>query len=114
MSVTTSGSLDTGTYPAPALSVARMFTERTIATPNDEAYRFPTGDGWTSVTWGQTAETVRTMAAGLLALGIQPEQRVAIASGTRIEWLYADLAVMCSGAATTALYRSTGADDLAF
>ena len=37
------------------------------------------------------------MAAGLLALGIQPEQRVAIASATRIEWLYADLAIMCAG-----------------
>ena len=47
------------------------------------------------------------MAAGLLALGIQPEQRVAIASATRVEWLYADLAIMCAGGATTTVYPST-------
>ena len=70
----------------------------------------PTDGGWTSVTWAQTAETVKTMAAGLLALGIQPEDRVAIASATRIEWLYADLAIMCAGGATTAVYPSTSAD----
>ena len=59
-------------------------------------------------------ETVKILAAGLLALGIQPEQRVAIASNTRIEWLYVDLAIMCAGAATTAVYPSTAADDVAF
>ena len=62
----------------------------------------------------QTAETVKTMAAGLLALGIRSEERVAIASATRIEWLYADLAIMCAGAAATAVYPSTGGEDVAF
>jgi hypothetical protein len=49
--------------------------------------------------------------AGLLALGIRPEQRVAIASATRLDWIHAGLAIMCSGAATTAGYPST-ADDV--
>ncbi|MGA8047312.1 MAG: long-chain fatty acid--CoA ligase [Dermatophilaceae bacterium] len=114
MAMTSMGSTDTGTYPEPARSVARMFYDRVAETPHGEAFRFPTGDGWTSVTWAQTMEITRTMAAGLLELGIQPEQRVAIASGTRIEWLYADLAIMCAGAATTAVYPSTAVDDVAF
>ena len=91
-----------------------MFYDRVAATPGSEAFRFPTETGWTSVSWAQAAETVQTLAAGLLALGIQPEQRVAIASGTRIEWLYADLAVICAGAATTAVYPTTGAEDVAY
>ena len=107
MALMTSGSTDTSSYPTPALSVARMFYDRVAATPQAEAFRHPTAAGWASVSWAQTAQTVRTMAAGLLALGIQPEQRVAIASATRIEWLYADLAIMCAGAATTAVYPST-------
>lgn len=73
-------------------------------------FRFPAGTGWASVTWAQTAQTAKTIAAGLRALGIRPEERVAIASATRIEWLYADLAIMCAGAATTTVYPSTGAD----
>ena len=112
--ITTSGSRDTSSYSTPAVSVARLFYDRVAATPDSEAFRFPTDRGWESVTWAQTQETVKATAAGLLALGIRPEQRVAIVSGTRIEWLYADLAVMCAGAATTAVYPSTGGDEVAF
>jgi long-chain acyl-CoA synthetase len=114
MALMESGSTDTSGYPRPKLSVPRMFYDRVAATPHAEAYRHPTAAGWASVTWEQTAETVRTMAAGLLALGIQPEQRVAIASATRIEWIYADLAIMCAGAATTAVYPSTSGKDVAY
>ncbi len=102
------------TRPEPAASLARMFYDRIAATPDREAFRFPAGEGWESVTWRQTGETVRTIAAGLLALGIRPEERVAILSNTRVEWLEADLAVMCAGAATTTVYPTTTADDVAF
>ncbi|GAA2151744.1 AMP-dependent synthetase/ligase [Nocardioides koreensis] len=95
-----------------AASVARMLYDRVAATPGSEAYRFPTPGGWESVTWAQVGETVRTLAAGLLALGIQHEDRVAIASGTRIEWLYADLAITSAGAATTTVYPTTGGEDV--
>ena len=91
-----------------------MFYDRVAATPDAEAFRFPADDGWESVTWRRPAETVRTLAAGLLALGIRPEERVAIASATRLEWIYADLAIMCAGGATTAVYPTTGADDVGF
>jgi len=108
------GSLTTSSYPTPATSVGRLFRDRVAATPLAEAFRYPRAGGWESVTWGQSAETVTTLAAGLLALGIGPQERVAIASSTRIEWLYADLAVMCAGAATTSIYPSTGVEDIGY
>src|SRR3954454_20182811 len=95
-------------------SLGRMFFDRVKATPHREAYRYPAGSGWASVTWRQTGDRVRRIAAGLIALGVQPEQRVAIASTTRFEWILADLAVMSSGAATTTFYPSSLADDVAF
>lgn len=94
--------------------MARLFHDRVTATPDTEAFRFPTDTGWKSVTWAQVEDTVETMAAGLLALGIQPEERVAIASNTRIEWVYADLAVMCAGGATTTVYPTTVAEGIEF
>ena len=94
--------------------MARLFHDRVAATPDAEAFRFPTDAGWASVTWTQVEDTVKTMAAGLLALGIQPEERVAIASSTRIEWVYADLAVMCAAGATTTVYPTTVAEGVAF
>jgi long-chain acyl-CoA synthetase len=109
-----SGNLDPTRYPTPAPSVPAMLRTRVSRSPDVEAFRFPRDGGWTSVTWAQLWETVKITAAGLLALGIRPEDRVAIASSTRIEWVYADLASMCAGAATTAVYPTTGGQDVAF
>ncbi|MFF4094563.1 AMP-dependent synthetase/ligase [Streptomyces sp. NPDC001834] len=102
-------------------SVANLFIDRVAATPNGEAYRYPvpsaTGEGpddWKSLSWAQTAERVYAIAAGLVELGVRPEERVALASGTRVEWILADLGVMCAGAATTTVYPSTNADESAF
>jgi long-chain acyl-CoA synthetase len=95
---------------APA-SVAAMFLERVAKTPDSDAFLVPSGTGWRRQTWRQTAEVVTEIAAGLLALGVRPEDRVAIASSTRIDWVHADLAIMCAGAATTTVYpTSTGGD----
>lgn len=96
-------------------SLARMFYDRVEASPNREAYRFPDADEvWRSVTWAELGERVTTLAAGLIAVGIDPEQRVAIASNTRYEWVVADLAINAAAAATTTVYPSTTADDVAY
>ncbi|QUH04411.1 long-chain fatty acid--CoA ligase [Saccharopolyspora erythraea] len=103
----------TGVERRPA-SVGRMFLDRVADTPDLEAYRFPRGDRWESVTWAQAADRVAELAAGLLTLGIGPQERVAIASGTRYEWVLADLAIMCAGAATTTVYPSTVSSEVAY
>ncbi|MCX5390651.1 long-chain fatty acid--CoA ligase [Streptomyces sp. NBC_00094] len=102
-------------------SVATLFLERVERTPDAEAYRYPvpaasgTGpDDWKSLSWGQAAERVYAIAAGLVDLGLQPEDRVALASATRVEWILADLGVMCAGAATTTVYPQTNAEESAF
>ena len=96
-------------------SVAAQFLDRVTKRPDAEAYRYPDAqENWDSLTWAESGERVRQYAAGLVALGIAPEERVGIASGTRYEWILADLAVMCAGAATTTVYPSTNADDTAF
>jgi long-chain acyl-CoA synthetase len=95
-------------------NVALQFLDRVERTPRREAFRYPEGDRWISVTWAEAGEQVSRLAAGLLALGLEPEQRVGIASGTRYEWILADLAVMCAGGATTTVYPSTNAEDTAY
>ncbi|WP_299527345.1 long-chain fatty acid--CoA ligase [uncultured Streptomyces sp.] len=102
-------------------SVAHLFVDRVEATPDGEAYRYPvpssSGEGpdeWKSLSWGEAAERVYAIAAGLIALGVQPEERVALASSTRVEWILADLGVMCAGAATTTVYPSTNTEESSF
>ena len=93
---------------------AQLFLDRVAKSSSLEAYRFPRGDSWESATWKQAGDRVSNLAAGLLSLGIQPEQRVGIASSTRYEWILADLAVMCAGGATTTVYPSTNDEDTAY
>ncbi|MER7946888.1 long-chain fatty acid--CoA ligase [Streptomyces sp. NPDC096079] len=102
-------------------SVASLFLERVERTPDAEAYRYPvpaasgTGpDDWKSLSWGQAAERVYAIAAGLVDLGVQSEECVALASSTRVEWILCDLGVMCAGAATTTIYPQTNAEESAF
>ena len=110
--MTIDGNLTSAT--ATASNVASMFLDRVQTSADKEAFRYLVAGEWVSATWRQTADRVDALAAGLLALGIETEQRVGIASSTRYEWILADLAIMCSGAATTTVYPSTNAGDTAY
>ncbi|MEU2181802.1 AMP-dependent synthetase/ligase [Streptomyces thermolilacinus] len=102
-------------------SVASLFLERVAKTPDAEAYRHPVPaaagqgpDEWRSLSWSQAAERVYAIAAGLVELGVRSEERVALSSATRIEWILCDLGVMCAGAATTTVYPQTNAEESAY
>ena len=95
-------------------NVAVLFLDRVATSPSSEAFRYPKGEAWESVTWRQAGDRVEALAAGLLSLGLEPEQRVGIVANTRYEWILADLAVMCAAGATTTVYPSTNAEDTAY
>ena len=59
---------------------------------------------WQDITFGQYWEMVQLVAHGLLALGIEPGDRVAIHSENRPEWLYADIGIQAIRAASMGLY----------
>lgn len=100
--------------PKTSSNLASMFFDRVAVSADKEAFRQLRDGRWVSITWQETADRVRELAAALLASGIEPEQRVAIMAGTRYEWILADLAVMCAGAATTTVYPSTHAADATY
>jgi len=92
-------------------SIPQLLSRRVHDTPDREAYRYPVGDQWRSMTWRQSGERIKAIAAGLLSLGLEREQRVGILCGTRVEWLLADLGVMSAAGATTTVYPSSTADE---
>ena len=53
---------------------------------------------WVTLTWKQTSDIVDQLAAGLLSRGLGYEERVAICSNTRIEWILVDLAIAAAAA----------------
>lgn len=94
-------------------SVVHMFLDRVDETPDDDAYYYPVEGGWQESSWAQTRGLVEGLAAGLLALGIEPEDRVAIIATTRYEWVIAYLAALWSGATVTAVDPSADDDTIA-
>lgn len=61
---------------------------------------------WHDVTWRQYAENVRAVGYGLLALGVEPGECVAVIGENRPEWLYADLATQAIGGITVGIYTT--------
>ncbi|MCA2219228.1 AMP-dependent synthetase/ligase [Jidongwangia harbinensis] len=100
----------------PYRSIPDMFFQRVAATPDRPAFAHSAADdsGPVWLTWAQMRERAVAIAAGLRGLGVGAEDRVAILAGTRIDWVVADLGVMCAGAATTTVYPTTEPEDAAF
>lgn len=101
------------TMAGAATSMAQLFLDRVRSSGNAEAFRYPRGAGWTSVSWRDTGARVRRIAAGLIDSGVRPGDRVALVCSTRYEWLLADLGILCAGAAMVAVFPSTTAGDAA-
>jgi long-chain acyl-CoA synthetase len=100
----------------PYRSIPDMFFKRVAATPNGQAFAVPNADdsGMIWYTWAQVGERASAIAAGLRDLGVGLEDRVAILSGTRYEWVLADLGINAAGAATTTVYPTTEPEDASY
>ncbi len=98
----------------PFQTVPEMLLHRLRTTPDGRAFTFPSGSGWKPVLWKEFGVSVRQVSLGLRALGVVNEQRCAILSSTRYEWIVADTGIVGAAAATTTIYPSTLPEDCAY
>ncbi|GAA2342439.1 long-chain fatty acid--CoA ligase [Dactylosporangium salmoneum] len=101
----------------PYRSIPDMFLHRVAETPDARAFGRPAPDDnaepiW--MTWSEVGEQARAIGAGLTTLGIAPEDRVAVLSSTRLDWVLADLGIMLAGAATTTVYPTTEPEEAVY
>ena len=59
---------------------------------------------WVTLTYSEVADQVKQVSLGLLALGIERGDRVALLSENRPEWVITDLAALAVGAVTVPVY----------
>jgi long-chain acyl-CoA synthetase len=95
-------------------TIPELVLHRVKASADKEAFSYPGESGWKNVTWKQFGDKVREVAMGLRSLGLQNEERVAIFSGTRFDWIVVDMGILCGAGATTTIYPSTKPEDAAF
>ncbi|MDP3833182.1 MAG: long-chain fatty acid--CoA ligase [Hydrogenophaga sp.] len=69
---------------------------------------------WRAWTWNQTAEAVREIAHGLMALGFEARETASILSNTTIEWVLCDLAVLSAGGVSNGIYPTDAAEQVQY
>lgn len=72
------------------------------------ALRHFSHETWETTSWKSWWTEAERIAAALIDAGLQPGDRVAILSDTRLEWLLTDIAVMMAGGVLVPLYPSAG------
>jgi long-chain acyl-CoA synthetase len=77
----------------------------------DVALRHPRGEGFASITYRELGEHARQIARGLIALGIEGGDVVAILCSTRAEWTLCEAGALCAGAVIAPIYHTNSPEE---
>ena len=66
---------------------------------------------WHEVSYAEVGEAVSEIGRGLLALGVEPGERVCILCNTRPEWTYCDFAISAAGATVVPIYPTNSPEE---
>lgn len=95
-------------------TLVEMFNDRAAKSGKEVALRQRRDDGWHDISWREWQERSRKVAAGLAAMGVEPGDRVAVLSNSRVEWVIADIGILMAGAITVPIYQSNLAEEVAY
>ena len=106
-------------YSTPALveipdsaNLTDIVFKRAADQPAAPALRRKTGGGWQDVSASDFRGDVVRVAKGLIAVGIEPGDRLALLSRTRYEWTVLDYATLTAGAVTVPIYETSSAEQV--
>jgi len=95
-------------------TLARMFWDRVEQSGDRPGQQFKQGAGWKTITWREVGDVVREVALGLIALGREKGDAVALLSTSRAEWVQADFAIFSAGCVTVPVYPTYPPDLIAY
>jgi long-chain acyl-CoA synthetase len=87
-------------------TLAGMFWSRVEESGALPAQQFKREGSWITLSWREVGDVVREVALGLVALGREKGDAVALLSTSRAEWVQADFAIFSAGCATVPVYPS--------
>lgn len=105
----------TGTTPATrTTTLVGLVNDRASRHPDLVAMRVKRLGIWQDITWREYADSIALVGYALLALGVEPADRVAIHSENRPEWLFADLGTIAVRGITVGLYPTNPPTEVAY
>jgi len=75
------------------------------------ALRYKEGQSWREISYARLVRSARDIAKGLIALGIEPGERVSIIADTRPEWTVADAASFCAATVVAPIYQTNSPEE---
>jgi long-chain acyl-CoA synthetase len=75
------------------------------------AIRFKQDGAWVDRSFEEVLATVRSLALGLMELGVEKGDKVSILANTRPEWTYADFAALSVGAVVVPIYQTNSPEE---
>ncbi len=97
-----------------AQSMPALLDRNAKAYPKKAAYREKEFGIWQSWTWAETREEIRMLALGLLDLGVQRGDFIAIIGANRPHLYWSIVAAQMIGAVPVPLYADSAADEMAY
>src|ERR1700710_2597482 len=92
-------------------TLADLLPRSAAAYGADPAVRYKDGDAWVDRSFQQVLDTVKPLALGLVALGVEKGDRVSILGNTRPEWTYFDFAALSIGATVVPIYQTNSPEE---
>ena len=90
-----------------AETLPQFLAEHAKKTPNKIALRLRDYGIWQPITWKEYYEHVKYFALGLISLGLNKEETIAIIGDNRPEWAMAELAAQSVGAKSIGIYQDS-------
>ena len=101
--------------PQDGLASVPQLLARNVVTYGDRpAFREKEYGIWQTWTWSETAEEIEALALGLLTLGIQPGDHVALLGRNRPYLYWSMVAVQMTGAVPVPLYQDAVGEEIAY
>jgi long-chain acyl-CoA synthetase len=100
-----------GTGSATIADIVGLAAERYGEQP---AARFKRDGEWQDMSYRELADTVSELARGLIDLGLQAGERVALLCTTRVEWSLIDFAITSAGGVVVPIYPTNSPDECAW
>jgi long-chain acyl-CoA synthetase len=98
----------------PDENLASVLWKLRAGTPERPVVAVRRGDGFEDWSARRLVGEVERLACGLVAAGIRPGDRVALLSGTRVEFTLLDYAIWAAGAVAVPLYETSSAEQIAW
>ena len=106
--------MSAATTEAPVATVPSRIKAWARSSPERIALREKRFGIWQDITWKEYWDNVELVAHALMALGVEPGDRVAIHSENRPEWLYGDVGATAARAVTVGLYPTNPAPEVEY